>query len=246
MVPPMIPLPPLASSMKKPGSTIAIASTHQEPGVPTRVKATAQRRISIEVNCRSVERFRGSCTILILTESVRSGNAPPFRARYNAAIAALPSYRFRPSRPSIAAMNPADHRTGASNEIPGDPVLLDWQPGADVASMAPDEMRVWIVDLDAGLAPGEDIETRPSRGRSWRSSPTRNGRGPRGSSGLATEARFARCRAALREILGRLLDEPAGSLRFRTAAVGKPELDREPDEHPLPCGSTSPIPRSWA
>ena len=40
--------------------------------------------------------------------------------------------------------------------------------------------------------------------------------------------RFARCRAALREILGRLLDEPAGSLRFRAAAVGKPELDRGP------------------
>ena len=40
--------------------------------------------------------------------------------------------------------------------------------------------------------------------------------------------RFARCRAALREILGRLLDEPADSLRFRAAAVGKPELDRGP------------------
>ena len=40
--------------------------------------------------------------------------------------------------------------------------------------------------------------------------------------------RFARCRAALREILGRLLGEPAASLRFRAAAVGKPELDRGP------------------
>jgi 4'-phosphopantetheinyl transferase len=32
----------------------------------------------------------------------------------------------------------------------------------------------------------------------------------------------------VREILGRLLGEPAGSLRFRVGAVGKPELDRGP------------------
>ena len=37
--------------------------------------------------------------------------------------------------------------------------------------------------------------------------------------------RFARCRRALREILGGLLGEHAGSLRFRTIGRGKPELD---------------------
>jgi 4'-phosphopantetheinyl transferase len=37
--------------------------------------------------------------------------------------------------------------------------------------------------------------------------------------------RFARCRAALRQILGGLLGESPGSLRFRAVAHGKPEID---------------------
>jgi 4'-phosphopantetheinyl transferase len=37
--------------------------------------------------------------------------------------------------------------------------------------------------------------------------------------------RFARCRAALRTILGGLLQQPPSSLRFRAAVRGKPELD---------------------
>jgi 4'-phosphopantetheinyl transferase len=39
--------------------------------------------------------------------------------------------------------------------------------------------------------------------------------------------RFARCRASLRHILGAILAEPAGSLRFKAAVKGKPELDPE-------------------
>ncbi len=112
------------------------------------------------------------------------------------------------------------------------PVLLDWDPEPDVPALAPDEVRVWIVDLDAGLAPGDHPETtepgpelailsEDERARAARFVRARDRR------------RFARCRAALREILGHLLDEPASSLRFRAAAVGKPELDGDADDDRL-------------
>jgi 4'-phosphopantetheinyl transferase len=105
------------------------------------------------------------------------------------------------------------------------PTLLEWEPGSTIRMLESDEVRAWIVDLDAGLPPGGDADaTEPGpelavlsddeRARAARFVRARDRR------------RFARCRAALREILGRLLDEPAGSLRFRAAAVGKPELDR--------------------
>ena len=111
------------------------------------------------------------------------------------------------------------------------PALLEWLPDVDVPALAPDEARVWIVDLDAGLPPDEDPETAEpglelailsadERARAARFVRARDRR------------RFARCRAALREILGRLLGEPAGSLRFRAAARGKPELDPSPGGDP--------------
>jgi 4'-phosphopantetheinyl transferase len=113
-----------------------------------------------------------------------------------------------------------------------DPVLLDWDSAADLPPLAPDEVQVWIVDLDAGLAPGDHPETaepgpelavlsEDERARAARFLRARDRR------------RFARCRAALREILGRLRDEPAGALRFRAAAVGKPELDLRPGDDRL-------------
>jgi 4'-phosphopantetheinyl transferase len=104
---------------------------------------------------------------------------------------------------------------------------LEWDPGADIPRLESDEVRVWIVELDAGLAAGADVDSvepgpeldvlsEEERARAARFVRARERR------------RFARCRAALREILGRLLGEPAESLRFRAAAVGKPELDRGP------------------
>jgi 4'-phosphopantetheinyl transferase len=110
------------------------------------------------------------------------------------------------------------------------PKLLEWRPGADVPILSADEVRAWIVDLDAGLAPGEDAETAepgPELAILAADEQARAARFVRARD----RRRFVRCRAALREILGRLLDQPAGSLRFRTAAVGKPELDCESDEH---------------
>lgn len=108
------------------------------------------------------------------------------------------------------------------------PTLREWTPGEDLPTLEPSEVRAWIVELDAGLAPGADVDSaepgpellailsEDERARAARFIRARERR------------RFARCRAALREILGRLLGEPAGSLKFRAAAVGKPELDRGP------------------
>ena len=96
--------------------------------------------------------------------------------------------------------------------------------------MAPDEVRAWIVDLDAGLDPDADTETAEPGPELAILSADEQARAARFVR-ARERRRFVRCRAALREILGRLLDEPARSLQFRTAAVGKPELDREPDDH---------------
>lgn len=108
------------------------------------------------------------------------------------------------------------------------PDLLEWTPGEDITKLEPGAVRSWIVELDAGLPSGADVDSaepgpdvlavlsEDERARAARFIRVRERR------------RFARCRAALREILGRLLGEPAGMLRFRAAAVGKPELDRGP------------------
>lgn len=107
------------------------------------------------------------------------------------------------------------------------PTLQEWEPGRDLPGLEDGEVRAWIVDLDPAMPPGTDVDaiepgpelavlSEDERARAARFIRARERR------------RFARCRAALREILGRLLDEPAGSLRFRAAAVGKPELDRGP------------------
>jgi 4'-phosphopantetheinyl transferase len=105
------------------------------------------------------------------------------------------------------------------------PAILEWEPDPTTLELQSHEVRVWVVDLDVGLAPEGDVDafepgpelavlSDDERARAARFVRARDRR------------RFARCRAALREILGRLLDEAAGSLRFRAAAVGKPELDR--------------------
>src|SRR5262249_32849708 len=109
---------------------------------------------------------------------------------------------------------------------PARPALLEWSPGVGMPALEPDEARVWIVDLDAGLLPGEDPETAepgPELGLLSADEPARAGRFVRAGD----RRRFVRCRATLREILARLLGEPTGSLRFRAAGMGKPELDPE-------------------
>jgi 4'-phosphopantetheinyl transferase len=104
---------------------------------------------------------------------------------------------------------------------------VEWKPGADMQGLDSEEVRVWIVELDAGVPPGGDVDsTEPGpelailsdeeRARAARFVRARDRR------------RFARCRAALRQILGAMLSEPADSLRFRSFAKGKPQLDRGP------------------
>ncbi len=125
-------------------------------------------------------------------------------------------------------MNRVNDRDESEARIPGHPTLVEWRPGDDLPALALDEVRAWIVDLDAGLRPGQDVDSTEPGAELAILSDDERARAARFVR-ARERRRFVRCRAALREILGRLLDEPATSLRFRTAAVGKPELDREPD-----------------
>jgi 4'-phosphopantetheinyl transferase len=107
------------------------------------------------------------------------------------------------------------------------PVLIEWEPRHPIPRLELGEVRVWIIELDSGVPSDADVDliepasellaclSEDERARASRFVRARDRR------------RFAQCRAAVREILGRLLDEPAESLRFRAAAMGKPELDRE-------------------
>ena len=107
------------------------------------------------------------------------------------------------------------------------PSLLEWRPGADIPRLEPGEVRTWIVELDAGVPPGADVDSVEPGAELAVLSDDERARAARFVR-ARERRRFARCRAAVREILGRLLGEPADSLRFRAAAVGKPELDRGP------------------
>ncbi len=104
------------------------------------------------------------------------------------------------------------------------PTLRQWRAGSVVSSLAGDEIVVWLIELDAGLEsqteiddtePGPELELLDSDER------VRAGRFIRARD----RRRFARCRSALREILGGLLCEQPRLLRFRAVARGKPELD---------------------
>ncbi len=121
----------------------------------------------------------------------------------------------------------ADHgQIGCAGFAQWAPSLREWCPGMELPELNPVQIRVWLVDLDSGLGP-DDVEvaepgpdslgvlTDDERARSARFVRARDRR------------RFARCRAALRQILGGLLRESPPSLRFRTTGHGKPELDLE-------------------
>ena len=38
------------------------------------------------------------------------------------------------------------------------PSLLEWQPGADIPGLGPDEVRVWVVELDEGIEGDADVD----------------------------------------------------------------------------------------
>jgi len=111
-----------------------------------------------------------------------------------------------------------------TSEIPGSPLLLQWQPGADVSGLAPDAIRVWLVELDGGLNAEDDVDPAgpgPELALLAADEQARAARFVRARD----RRRFVRCRAALRQILGGLLGESPASLRFRAGGQGKPELD---------------------
>jgi 4'-phosphopantetheinyl transferase len=106
------------------------------------------------------------------------------------------------------------------------PVLSNWHPGTTTGHLAPHETRVWVVDLDAGLNPDNDQDAfEPDRERRLLSA-DEQARADRFIR-PRDRRRFIRCRAALREILGQLIAIDAGSVGFRAAGHGKPEIDWE-------------------
>ncbi len=125
------------------------------------------------------------------------------------------------------------------------PTLLDWDPEAEVHPLAPDEVRVWVVELDSGivgeaevnaLEPGPELAilSEDERARAARFVRARE------------RQRFARCRAALRRILGGLRDESPESLRFRAARWASPSSIPAPDRRAnRRCSSTSRIRPTW-
>lgn len=104
------------------------------------------------------------------------------------------------------------------------PVLSEWQPGTTALKLAPHETRVWVVDLDAGLKPDDDPDSIVAGAEREILSADERARADRFVR-ARDRRRFARCRAALREILSQLISIPADSVRFRAAGHGKPELD---------------------
>jgi 4'-phosphopantetheinyl transferase len=120
-------------------------------------------------------------------------------------------------------MYPADRVPASNDEQLACPILREWKAGTEQAELAADQIGVWLVELDAGLETEAEVdETEPGpeltlldddeRSRAARFVRARDRR------------RFARCRAALREILGALCGRPPASLQFRAVARGKPEL----------------------
>ena len=107
-----------------------------------------------------------------------------------------------------------------TSEILGSPFLLDWQTGLGASELAPDDVRVWLVDLDAGLDRQGDVDSAEPGPELALLAADEHERAVRFVR-AARPAPFARCRAALREILGELLGESPGSLRFRAAKPGE-------------------------
>jgi 4'-phosphopantetheinyl transferase len=100
------------------------------------------------------------------------------------------------------------------------PSLDDWQPDGSLAPLEAHEVRVLCVDLGPRNQLDDELcsfaewrfLSEQERARALRLVRPRDGR------------RFLICRAALRIILGRILDAPAESIVFRFGPGGKPEL----------------------
>ena len=83
----------------------------------------------------------------------------------------------------------------------------------ELPTLAPGEIRSWLVDLDLGLSPG-DVDDRRSPARNWRCFPTTSAAGCPVRAGTRPPA-IRTVPRRLREILGELLGEPPAAVRFR-------------------------------
>ena len=90
--------------------------------------------------------------------------------------------------------------------------------------MGASEIGVWLVDLDVGLESQAEIDSAEPGHELASLDDAEQVRAARFVR-ARDRRRFARCRASLREILGGLLGKVPASIRFRSVARGKPELD---------------------
>ncbi len=120
-------------------------------------------------------------------------------------------------------MNVEGCERGQARKASGPPALTGWCPATDLPMLNSNEVRVWLVNLDDGLSPddAEVAEPGPELDVLDEIEKARAARFVR----ACHRRRFARCRSALRQILGGLLQESPRSLLFRAVAQGKPELD---------------------
>jgi 4'-phosphopantetheinyl transferase len=121
-------------------------------------------------------------------------------------------------------MTSDEHPSTMTSEDLGRPILHEWNLGAPVLGLSSDDIGVWLVELDAGLVSQAEVdgaEPGPELASLDAAEQARAARFVRARD----RRRFARCRAALREILGGLLVKEPASIQFRSVARGKPELD---------------------
>ena len=105
------------------------------------------------------------------------------------------------------------------------PSLMEWRGVKDRAELAPGEIRVWLVDLDAGLSPADVELAEPGPELDVLAEDERS-RATCGSSRHVTAGGLpvpSRCAT----IMGGLLRQPPRSIRLRAGGQGKPELDPE-------------------
>jgi 4'-phosphopantetheinyl transferase len=114
--------------------------------------------------------------------------------------------------------------SGPASEDRSRPLLAIWHTGVAEYELARGHVRVWLVDLDLGLEDSELETVEPGAELAVLAADER----VRAARFLRARdrRRFARCRFALRQILGGILGEDPAALRFGATGKGKPELDR--------------------
>ena len=106
------------------------------------------------------------------------------------------------------------------------PTLREWRPGAERPELGAGEIGSLARSSSTPDLRARPRSTPPSLAPELASlDEAENRYAQRGSAPARDRRRFARCRASLREILGGSLGKEPASIRFRSVARGKPELD---------------------